>query len=67
MGVASELVTRSDSIKLKVSSPEINIRFRNVPDLMLVSEEAEFYLQLDNGTLRGESVGQVRKGKRPGI
>ena len=47
MGVASELVTRSDSIKLKVSSPEINIRFRNVPDLMLVSEEAEFYLQLD--------------------
>ena len=39
MGVASELVTRSDSIKLKVSSPEINIRFRNVPDLMLVSEE----------------------------
>ena len=44
---ASELVTRSDSIKLKVSSPEINIRFRNVPDLMLVSEEAEFYLQLD--------------------
>ena len=47
MGVASELVTRSDSIKLKVSSPEINIRFQNVPDLMLVSEEAEFYLQLD--------------------
>ena len=36
MGVASELVTRSDSIKLKVSSPEINIRFQNVPDLMLV-------------------------------
>ena len=47
MGVASELVTRSDSIKLKVSSPEINIRFRNVPALMLVSGEAEFYLQLD--------------------
>lgn len=40
-------MTRSDSIKLKVSSPEINIRFQNVPDLMLVSEEAEFYLQLD--------------------
>lgn len=47
MGVASELVTRSDSVKLKVSSPEINIRFQNVPDLMKVSEEAEFYLQLD--------------------
>ena len=25
----------------------VNIRFQNVPDLMLVSEEAEFYLQLD--------------------
>ena len=47
MGVASELVTRSDSVKLKVSSPEINIRFQNVPDLMKVSEEAEFYLQRD--------------------
>lgn len=47
MGVASELVTRSDSVRLKVASPEINIRFQNVPDIMLVSEEAEFYLQLD--------------------
>ena len=46
MGVASELVTRSDSIKLKVSARDKHT-FQNVPDLMLVSEEAEFYLQLD--------------------
>ena len=62
MGVASELVTRSDSIKLKVSSPEINIRFRNVPDLMLVSEEAEFYLQLDTELYRVKASARFVKG-----
>ena len=61
-GGSQRLVTRSDSIKLKVSSPEINIRFRNVPDLMLVSEEAEFYLQLDTELYRVKASARFVKG-----
>lgn len=62
MGAASELVTRSDSIKLKVSSPEINIRFQNVPDIMLLTEEAEFYLQLDTELYGVKATARFVKG-----
>lgn len=46
MSVASELVTRTDSVRLEVSTPDMNVEFQNVPDMVKQSESAEFNLLL---------------------
>lgn len=46
MSVASELVTRADSVRLEVSTPDMNVEFQNVPDMVKQSESAEFNLLL---------------------
>lgn len=46
MSVASELVTRADSVRLDVSTPDMNVEFQNVPDMVKQSESAEFNLLL---------------------
>ena len=37
MSVASEMVTRADSVRLDVSTPDMNVEFQNVPDMVNLS------------------------------
>lgn len=46
MSVASELVTRADSVSLEVSTPDMIVELQNVPYTVKLSESAEFNLML---------------------
>lgn len=63
MSVASELVTRADSVRLEVSTPDMNVEFQNVPDMVKQSESAEFNLLLATDQYGVKASARFVKGK----
>lgn len=63
MSVASEMVTRADSVRLDVSTPDMNVEFQNVPDMVTLNQSAEFYLVLATDQYGVKASARFVKGK----
>ena len=63
MSVASEMVTRADSVRLDVSTPDMNVEFQNVPDMVSLSDNVEFNLLLATDQYGVKASARFVKGK----
>ncbi len=63
MSVASEMVTRADSMRLDVSTPDMNVEFQNVPDMVSLSDNVEFNLLLATDQYGVKASARFVKGK----
>lgn len=62
MTVTSDVATRSDNFKIKVDSPEIALKFSNLPSTATQYQETDFYLSLSTNMYDVKGTARFVKG-----